>query len=337
MARRQRPKDRDLRQGSESSSTGSWRSHDTAMQWDQGQGQDSTCLRPIPVRNSGQEPRLQSIHKYRSTSRSSRSHRSNRSATRRSYSPDISPTEVRSGFGSHRKALALLGAAGYPPPYFPEPPKANPRKRSPSWTPPPLLEPSALKPTPAPGTFLNDGSDQEVSPAFPNPDDLMDPDHRRPSVASATTISSQGSKDSTGRFHKHLQRFFGEDQGNMSDSALSHHPKVRERKNSTRSLNPAARSFSPTGGGGGGDVGSSRPRTALPSSSNVTPGMFQRFNCGIMWSAAYDALEVLAVTLFLYSFWLYVRCVSSFWHPRDIITFELSMPIFIGNMLKQLY
>ncbi|KKZ64850.1 adenylate cyclase [[Emmonsia] crescens] len=241
MARRPRPKDRDLRQGSESS-TVSWRSLDPAMQGgqDQGQGQGLSNPRPTPARNLGQEPRLQPVSKYRSASKSNRSNRSNRSnksATRRSYSPDISPTDMRSGFGSHRKALALLGAAGYPPPYFPDPPsRPNPRKRSPSWTPPPSLKPSALKPAGAQGTFLNDGSDQEISPFFPpattahpgrcnSLDDPVDPDHRRPSVASATTISSQGSKDSSGRFHKRLQRFFGEDQGNMSDSALTHHPK----------------------------------------------------------------------------------------------------------------
>ncbi|EQL38093.1 hypothetical protein RJZ56_004331 [Blastomyces dermatitidis] len=281
MARRQRTRDRELRQGSESSSTGSWRSHDTARQGSQShdQGQGPADVRPTPVRSSGQEPRLRPISKYRS---SSRSNRSVRSSSRRSYSPDISPTDMRSGFSSHRKTLALLGAAGYPPPYFPDPPRPPLRRRSPSWTPPPSLDRNALKPSGAPGTFLNDGSDQEVSPAFPpaatartggsdSPDDPMDQDHRRPSAASATTVSSQGSKDSTGRFHKRLQRFFGEDQGNMSDSALSHPPKVRERNNSTHSLNPITRSFSPHGGDG------PRPRTAVPS-SDVAPWMYQRIN-----------------------------------------------------------
>ncbi|KLJ10386.1 hypothetical protein EMPG_14242 [Blastomyces silverae] len=60
MGRRQRPRDRELRQGSESSSTGSWRSHDTARQGSQShdQGQDPADVRPTPVRSSGQEPRL---------------------------------------------------------------------------------------------------------------------------------------------------------------------------------------------------------------------------------------------------------------------------------------
>ncbi|QSS61339.1 adenylate cyclase [Histoplasma capsulatum] len=128
MARRQRPQDRDLRQGSESSSAGSWRSHDTATQGDHshGLGQASTSRHPVSVRTSGSDPRLRPIGKPRSSSRSNRSARSTRSANRRSYSPDVSPTDMKLGFGSHRKALALLGAAGYPPAIFPGYPPRDP-------------------------------------------------------------------------------------------------------------------------------------------------------------------------------------------------------------------
>ncbi|PGH06913.1 hypothetical protein AJ79_06386 [Helicocarpus griseus UAMH5409] len=276
MARRQRDKDRDLRHGSESSN-GSWRSQDTVTP---GQVQGSG---PIPIQGNPAQERLQPISPYPSSSKS------DTGINRLSSSPDISPTDKRpTGFGSHRKALKVLGASDNPSSsqLFPPPSGANSRQRSPSWTPP-----ASLKPNSAHGTFFNDTSDAEPSPSFrpqSGPSDSPDPsqpDQRRPSAASVNTVGSQGSKGSSSRFHKRLQGFFGDDYGNGSDSAAterssssripgmsansSNQPnKVRKRNNSTQSLNFFERSSSP---------GDSRPRTPLPS-SDVTPWMYQRFD-----------------------------------------------------------
>ncbi|KAK2803411.1 cysteinyl-tRNA synthetase [Onygenales sp. PD_10] len=284
MAKRQRDKEQNPRHGSESSSNGSWRSHDTVTQG-QGQHLGLTSSRQNPA----QQSRSQLISKHPRTSAS------DATAAHLSSSPEISPTDRRAtGFGNHRKALAVLGATDNPPAshLFPVPPDTNPRKRSPSWTTPASLQPSAAQ-----GTFLHDGSDVETSPLFrppgvhtgpTNSPDPLDDDRRRPSVASANTVSSQGSKSSSGRFHKRLHGFFGDEYNNSSDSALvervslsnrlpgissRNQSKVRERNNSTNSLNPLERPSSP---------GGSRPRTPIPS-SDVTPWMYQKFN--VSWGA----------------------------------------------------
>lgn len=106
---------------------------------------------------------------------------------------------------------------------------------------------------------------REDSMGFPMKDD------RRPSVASATTVSSTGSKSSMGRnFHKRLQNVFGEDfpadDRQNSDSSLG--TPQRNRGNSlsnTIGSKHQSRPTSPT---------SSRPRTPQ-ASSEVTPWEFQ--------------------------------------------------------------
>ncbi|KAI9756366.1 MAG: hypothetical protein M4579_003870 [Chaenotheca gracillima] len=100
-------------------------------------------------------------------------------------------------------------------------------------------------------------------------------DKRRPSLASVTTASSQGSKSSNSRqFHKKLQGFFGDEySGKGSDTSLapgttsgteqsSLHQQPRDRANSATKHDP--RGVSPH----------SRPRTPIPS-SEVTPWMYQ--------------------------------------------------------------
>jgi adenylate cyclase len=74
------------------------------------------------------------------------------------------------------------------------------------------------RPTSVFGSFYDDSSEDVagLSPGFrpgSSQDDMEFPtDDRRPSVASATTVSSIGSKSSVGRnYHKRLNAFFGED------------------------------------------------------------------------------------------------------------------------------
>ena len=130
---------------------------------------------------------------------------------------------------------------------------------------------------------LRPGSSQEDMAGFPG-------DDRRPSIASATTVSSIGSKSSVGRgFHKRLHNFFGEElpndgrqgsdtslpplatygTGSTVDSRMPA-PVARNRTNSSNNsaLPPAiSRPSSP--------ASFSRPRT--PHSSEVTPWEFQDF------------------------------------------------------------
>lgn len=222
-------------------------------------------------------------------------------------SPDISPTDQRKGLGSHRKALASLGTDDPGPPptsssssklpqlnpnqidYFHQ----NPNNPNPSWSTSPKIAPMDSS-----GTFFHDFSEHEASPssatfrpgtgrtfASEPVDSDYNRDHRRPSVASATTISSQGSKSSTGgRFRKKLQGFFGDEyseskqEPDQDTRSLSSRPssinqfKARERSNSDGARNFPERSQDETS-----LRHASRPRTPLPS-SEITPWLYQSFN-----------------------------------------------------------
>jgi adenylate cyclase len=138
-------------------------------------------------------------------------------------------------------------------------------------------------------SFYNDSNEDvsQLSPGFARPgtgsreDSMGFPlkDDRRPSVASATTVSSSGSKSSISRgFHKRLPNFFGEDfpaDGRQnSDTSLgtpyatdAQSTRTRNRGNSLHNTigSHHSRPTSPT---------SSRPRTPQPS-SEVTPWEFQ--------------------------------------------------------------
>ncbi|EXJ95501.1 hypothetical protein A1O1_00623 [Capronia coronata CBS 617.96] len=103
----------------------------------------------------------------------------------------------------------------------------------------------------------------------------FDGDARRPSVASATTVSSTGSKGSgvNGRYHKSLKGFFGEDPtGSRQGSAANLSPeqegqgaileKPSQRSNSVQTQNTVE----------------DAPKTpAPPPSSDVTPWAYQNF------------------------------------------------------------
>ncbi|KAJ2906050.1 adenylate cyclase [Zalerion maritima] len=151
-------------------------------------------------------------------------------------------------------------------------------------------------------TFFNDSSDNlsvasQLSPPLrstasrggqtqtPGSSDSMDPsyynDERRPSIASITTLSSQGSKSSAARggFRK-LQNFFGEEFSGQDGSDLSlpygtgtgkersqsysHAPRPGRERNYSNATDHT-RDASPT---------SSRPRTPIPS-SDVVPFLYQ--------------------------------------------------------------
>lgn len=142
------------------------------------------------------------------------------------------------------------------------------------------------------GSFYNDSNENlgQISPGFAPPNGMRFPgdgEDRRPSIASATTVSSTGSKSSIGgRVHKKLQGFFGEDvlpqpgQGNGS----------RQNSETSSMQGGVLPAFAPGGnagnrnnsvngvilGSGPPSPSSSRPRTPAPGpSSEVTPWVFQ--------------------------------------------------------------
>ncbi|RWA06496.1 hypothetical protein EKO27_g8608 [Xylaria grammica] len=150
-------------------------------------------------------------------------------------------------------------------------------------------------------SFYNDSSDNlstpsQLSPAFrlgpsrhgqssnnnDSPDIAYFDDQRRPSVASITTASSQGSKNSSGRGGlKKLQGFFGEEFPGRDGSETSLPPapplakeqrsysfgRARRARNDSNATDHT-REPSPT---------SSRPRTPIPS-SDVVPFLYQEAN-----------------------------------------------------------
>lgn len=135
-------------------------------------------------------------------------------------------------------------------------------------------------------SFFDDSNEDvsQMSPGFARPgtgsreDSMGFPleEDRRPSVASATTVSSTGSKSSVSRsgFHKRLQNVFGEDfpadgrqdsetSLNAADGRAAHRGRNNSLNNTIGSYH--SRPASPT---------NSRPRTPQPS-SEVTPWEFQ--------------------------------------------------------------
>ncbi|KAL4949493.1 hypothetical protein BDW69DRAFT_174387 [Aspergillus filifer] len=218
-------------------------------------------------------------------------------------SPDVSPTDQRKfpGFGSHRKALAVLGNDDPGPPlsnnpsphihtnhgdYFQHDPQASSLAYSPR-----------LSTGDAHGTFFHDYSEHEASPATTTfrpgtgrtfasepPEYGYNGNDRRPSVASATTISSQGSKSSaSGLFRKKLQGFFGDDphagdsrhdlndyQNSGAKPSSLDHFRARHRADSEGSRHVSD---------GSQDEGPlrTRPKNTTPASV-ITPWEYQTYN-----------------------------------------------------------
>ena len=211
-----------------------------------------------------------------------------------------------SGFGNYRRDLAVLETSGGRIPQINHnPPTAllNSSNQIAPWM---LSNASASLPSPGFGTsFYNDSSDNlsqasQLSPGFrpgtgltgntnaSSGDSPADPyfgDERRPSVASVTTASSQGSKSSVsrGNIHKKLHNFFGEDYAGKdgSDSSLPSRGKEHRSHSFTRNhrernlssaTDHATREASPA---------PSRPRTPVPS-SDVVPFLYQ--DSQVSWS-----------------------------------------------------
>ena len=183
-----------------------------------------------------------------------------------------------------------------------QPPTARPK--SPPWN----SEWGVQMPTSVFGSSINGSSEnlgQASPPGFGRNMSFYD-DERRPSVASATTISSTGSKSSVnGRVHKKLQSFFGEEvldfkhpdnvsrQGSETNSlrgSILQGAKNIASKSRHHSGNDAAhrsRASSPP---------DSRPRSPNPSvpKQEVTPWEFQDPQASIIHTPFAPSLHALA-------------------------------------------
>ncbi|KAF4540959.1 Adenylate cyclase [Lasiodiplodia theobromae] len=192
--------------------------------------------------------------------------------------PGLQPWERRraADFSNYRKDLAVLEQAGNGVPSISRvPPTAS------ASTPPWAKSNGSGDMTNSifSGSFFNDSNEDvtQLSPGFrpgsgQTEEGGYQGEDRRPSVASATTVSSSGSKSSISRgFHKKLQGFFGEE-FNGSDSRQNSQTSLPERqRNRNNSLHNTHRSSI---GSRPGSPASSRPRTPLPS-SEVTPWEYQ--------------------------------------------------------------
>src|SRR5271168_5402206 len=195
------------------------------------------------------------------------------------------------GLGPQRKAMAVLG--GSDSNTSPRNPPSKPRNNSTSiapWdtsSPPssnmvaPWDDPQAQigGSRPFGQSYFNESSEEVgnlPAPARPGTGrtghsespDYNENDIRRPSVASATTVSSQGSKTSTGgsRFQKSLKSFFGDDPQSESKSSLQDYEqngqsKVRHESVDTQNTIEAA----------------PKAQDPIPS-SDVTPWSYQEFS-----------------------------------------------------------
>jgi adenylate cyclase len=200
---------------------------------------------------------------------------------------DAGPSPMEQVSDRHRGEFPLHDGSTSTPAIKRQPPAANP---IPSWA--NNKRDGRQMPSSVFGGYFGDSSDNlgQVSPGCAPPGGMGfpgDDEDRRPSIASATTISSQGSRGSVGgKFSKKLQGFFGEDVSNESSGKYGY-----SRQNSeTSSLQNNMPGFAPGGARNRNNSmndamlresrppspGSSRPRSPAPApSSEVTPWVFQ--------------------------------------------------------------
>jgi adenylate cyclase len=152
-----------------------------------------------------------------------------------------------------------------------------------------------------PGTGLTGNSNATDSPAEP-----CFGDERRPSVASVTTASSQGSRSSVSRtgIHKKLQTFFGEDfpGKDASDTSLPSHGKEARSHSFARSHRDRTLSSATDTTQRDASPAPSRPRTPIPS-SDVVPFLYQdsQVSFFIVWwmLSGFTHLYILFLAFFL--------------------------------------
>ncbi|KAI0173398.1 PP2C-domain-containing protein [Hypoxylon sp. FL1284] len=217
-------------------------------------------------------------------------------------SSSLLDTRRMSDLANYRRDLAVLDPSGGRLPQIQrDPPTAGPNSQ-------PHIAPwmsingnAAASPTGFGTSFYNDSSDNvslasQLSPALragssrtaqasssDSPDVAYFPDDRRPSAASVTTASSQGSKNSGSRGGlKKLQGFFGEDFPGRDSSETSLPPPpsqnhVKEQRSYSFNRPRRGRNDSNATDTTRDPSPASRPRTPVPS-SDVVPFLYQEAN-----------------------------------------------------------
>ena len=220
-----------------------------------------------------------------------------------SSTDEVSPTANRTpkGFGNHRKAMAILGGSDSKSESRQPPPQSQNRANSTviapwdtqaassnkviaPWDDDPQAQLGSIRPFGQ--SYFNevDQSGQPLPSVRPSTSKLgttdspdLEPfDARRPSIASATTVSSQGSKSSStgARFQKSLKSFFGDDP--QSDSRKGSQTNLTEQERNGKDMgqnkvrNDSAKTQNTI-------QEAPRPQTPLPS-RDVTPWSFQEFS-----------------------------------------------------------
>lgn len=137
------------------------------------------------------------------------------------------------------------------------------------------------------GSFYND-SNENLGAISPGSTGYMgDGDDRRPSIASATTVSSTGSQPKSnvgGKFQKKLQGFFGEEYKGLQEESRQN-SETSSMQSSQPNFTPGSANTGPRGrhnsfndarGSGPPSPSDSRPRTpGAGPNSEVTPWVFQ--------------------------------------------------------------
>ncbi|KAI1078272.1 protein phosphatase 2C [Whalleya microplaca] len=263
----------------------------------------TTRAAPRPIK-TGENGRLRSFKEE--SLPSAASHRIALSPTSPASSSPLLDSRRMSDLTNYRRDLAVLEPSGGRLPQIQRDPPANSPNSTQNIA--PWMSPNGVanannnaSPTAFATSFYNDSSDNvstasQLSPAFrigasrpaqasssDSPDAAYFNDDRRPSVASVTTASSQGSKNSGSRGGlKKLQGFFGEDYPGRdgSDTSLPPPPQTQGKEQRSYSFNRARRGRNDSNATDHTrDVSpsSSRPRTPVPS-SDVVPFLYQEAN-----------------------------------------------------------
>ncbi|KAI0147979.1 adenylate cyclase [Hypoxylon sp. NC0597] len=259
----------------------------------------STKATPKPIR-TGDHGKLR--HKEDSqVSPTASSHRIALSPSSTASSSSLLDNRRMSDLTNYRRDLAVLDPSGGRLPQIQrDPPMASPNSQQnmSSWI--SVNGGATPSPTGFGTSFYNDSSDNvstasQLSPVLrlgssrPNqassndsPDVAYFTDDRRPSAASVTTASSQGSKNSGSRGgFKKLQGFFGEDfPGRDSSDTSLPPPPLTQKDHRSQSFNRQRRGrndSNATDHTREPSPSSSRPRTPVPS-SDVVPFLYQEAN-----------------------------------------------------------
>ncbi|KAI1383476.1 PP2C-domain-containing protein [Hypoxylon trugodes] len=263
----------------------------------------STKATPRPIKTSD-HGKFRQFKEDAPVSPTASGHRIALSPSSTASSSSLLDTRRMSDLTNYRRDLAVLDPSGGRIPQIQrDPPMTSPNSQQnmPPWM--SVNSGAAASPTGFGTSFYNDSSDNvsttsQLSPALrmapsrpqaasstDSPDGAYFTDDRRPSAASVTTASSQGSKNSGSRGgFKKLQGFFGEDfpGRDSSDISLPQPPltqgQVKEQRSYSFNRPRRGRNDSnATDHTREPSPSSSRPRTPVPS-SDVVPFLYQEVN-----------------------------------------------------------